>query len=118
MEIIEPGTFNLEDSFSFQSFVFYSESINLIIEKRDVKNKKGKYHSEINLRNMWPSQISQIHRATGDDLDNSIEGLEAENVKLKERIKELEEALMPLPVLASPLAMIEPTTPAEELKGS
>jgi hypothetical protein len=30
----------------------------------------------------------------------------------------LEEALMPLPVLASPLAMIGPTTPVEKLKGS
>jgi hypothetical protein len=67
---------------------------------------------------MWPSKISQIHRATGDALDNSIGGLEAENVKLKERIKELEEALMPLPVLASPLAIIGPTTPATKLKGS
>jgi hypothetical protein len=29
---------------------------------------------------MRPSQISQIHRATGDALDNSIGGLEAENL--------------------------------------
>jgi hypothetical protein len=55
---------------------------------------------------MQPSQISQIHRATGDALDDSIGGLEVENAKLKERVKELEEALMLLPVLASPLEMI------------
>jgi hypothetical protein len=118
MEIIESETFDEEESFVFQSVVFYSESKNLIIEKRDVKNKKGKSRSEVNLWNMRPSQISQIHRATGDALDDSIGGLEAENAKLKERIKELEEALMPLPVLASPLAMIGPTTPATKLKGS
>jgi hypothetical protein len=118
MEIIETDIFDEEESFAFQSIVFYSESKNLIIEKRDVKNKKGKSHSDINLRNMQPSQISQIQRPTRDSLDNSIEGLEAENVKLKERIKELEEALMPLPVLASPLEMIGPTTPVENLKGS
>ena len=67
---------------------------------------------------MRPSQISKIHRATGDALDDSIGGLEAENTKLKEIIKELEEALMPLPILSSPLAMIGPTTPAAKLKGS
>jgi hypothetical protein len=67
---------------------------------------------------MPPSQISQIHQANGDALDDSIGGLEAENAKLKERIKELEEALMPLPILASPLAIIGPTTPATKLKVS
>jgi hypothetical protein len=84
MEIIEIETFDEEESFVFQSVVFYNESKNLIIEKRDVKNKKGKSRSEINLWNMQPSQISQIHRATGDALDNSIGGLEVENVRLKE----------------------------------
>jgi hypothetical protein len=83
MEIIESETFDEEESFVFQSVFFYSKSKNLIIEKRDVNNKKGKYHSEINLQNMRTSQISQIHRATGDALDNSIGCLEAENDRLK-----------------------------------
>jgi hypothetical protein len=117
MEIIESETFDEEESFVFQSIVFYSESKNLIIEKIDVNNKNGKSRSEVNLQNMWAYQISQTHRATRDALDDSIGGLEAENAKLKEIIKELEEALMPLPVLASPLAMIGPTTPAVKLKG-
>jgi hypothetical protein len=51
-------------------------------------------------------------------LDDSIGGLEAENTKLKERIKELEETLMPLPLLSSPLAIIGPTMPTAKLKGS
>jgi hypothetical protein len=49
MGIIESETFDEEESFVFQSVVFDSESKNLIIEKRDVKNKKGKSRSEINL---------------------------------------------------------------------
>jgi hypothetical protein len=46
---------------SFQSIVFDRESKKLIIEKGDVKNKKGKSHSEVDLRDMRPSQISKIH---------------------------------------------------------
>jgi hypothetical protein len=77
-------TLDEEEYFSFQSVVFYNESKKLIIEKKDVKNKKGKYHLEINLRNMHPSHISQIHRATIDALENSIRVLEMENIMLKE----------------------------------
>jgi hypothetical protein len=61
MEIIGIDTLDEEESFAFQSIIFYSESKKLIIEKRDVNNKKGKSHSEINLHNMRPSQISWIH---------------------------------------------------------
>jgi hypothetical protein len=61
MEIIGTDTFDEQESFSFQSVVFYSESKRLVIEKRDVKNKKGKSRSKMNLQNMCPSQISQIH---------------------------------------------------------
>jgi hypothetical protein len=118
LEIIENETFNEEESFSFQSVVFDRESKKLIIEKGDVKNKKGKSHSEVDLRDMRPSQISRIHRATGDALDDSIGGLEAKNTKLKERIKELEDTLMPLPLLSSPLTIVRPTTPTAKLKGS
>jgi hypothetical protein len=61
MDIIESETFDEEESFVFQSIVFDSESKNLIIKKRDVKNKKGKSRLEVNLRNMRPSQIDRIH---------------------------------------------------------
>jgi hypothetical protein len=42
MEIIERETFDEEESFVFQRSFFDSESTNLIIDKRYVKNKKGK----------------------------------------------------------------------------
>jgi hypothetical protein len=58
MEITETKIFDEDESFVFQSVVFYNESKNLIIEKRDVRNKKGKSRSYINIRNMHPSQIS------------------------------------------------------------
>ena len=108
---------NMNPSYS-RALFFFSESKNLIIEKRDVRNKKGKSHSEINLSNMQPSQISWLHRATRDALDYSIGGIEAENARLKDRIKELDEALIPIPLLASPLAKIMLSTPTTKLKGS
>ena len=66
---------------------------------------------------MWSSQICRINIATEDALDNSIGGIEVENARLKDRVKELEEALIPMPLLASPLAIAMPTTPAAKLKG-
>jgi hypothetical protein len=106
LEIFENEIFDEEESFVFQSAIFYNESKKIIIEKSDVKNKKGKSRSEFNLRNMRPSQISRIHKATGDEFDYSIGGLEAEKKKLKERIKELEETFMPLPLLSIPLNIV------------
>jgi hypothetical protein len=81
--------FDKDESFVFQSVVFYNESKKLIIEKRDVKNKKWKSRLEVNLANMQPSQISQLHRETKDALDDSIGGIEAGNDRLKDRVKEL-----------------------------
>jgi hypothetical protein len=116
--IIENETFNEEESFTFQSGVFDKESKKLIIEKSDMKNKKGESRSEVDLKDMCSSQISRIHREIEDALDDSIGGLEAENTKFKERIKELEDALMNLPLLSSPLSIVRPTTPIVKLKGS
>jgi hypothetical protein len=45
MEIIGTDTLDEEEYFSFQSVVFDNESKKLVIEKRDVKNKKWKSHS-------------------------------------------------------------------------
>jgi hypothetical protein len=118
LEIVENEIFDEEESFVFQSIVFYSKSKKLIIEKSDVKNKMGKSRSKVNLRNMRPSKISRINKETGDALDNSIGGLKAKNIKLKEMIKELEETLKPLPLLAIPLEIVKPTTPAAKIKGS
>jgi hypothetical protein len=40
--------------------------------------------------------------------------MEEENSQLKERIKKLEETLMPLPILASPITMIHPRKGLQE----
>jgi hypothetical protein len=57
---------------------------------------------------MLPSKLSSIHKVTGDALDVSIVDMEEENIRLKERIKELEATFMPPPILATPVAMVQP----------
>jgi hypothetical protein len=57
---------------------------------------------------MFPSKLSSIHRITRDALDISIVNMEEENLRLKERVGELEENLIPRPILATLVAMIQP----------
>jgi hypothetical protein len=61
MDISDTENFDEDESFVFQSIVFDSQSKKLIIEKKDVKNKKGKSRSEVNLENMRSSQICRLH---------------------------------------------------------
>jgi hypothetical protein len=87
MDIADTKIFDEDESFVFQSTVFDNKSKKLIIEKRDVKNKKGKSRSEVNLANMQLSQIRRLHRETKDSLDDSIGGIEAKNARLKDWVK-------------------------------
>jgi hypothetical protein len=121
MDMVDTLLFDEDKSFVFQSAVFESKSKKLIIEKRDVKNKKRKHSSELDLTNMQASKISQLHMATGDALHDSVGVIEAKNAKLKNQIKELEEALFPMPLLCSSLGITMPATtctPTTNLKGS
>ena len=52
---------------------------------------------------MQPTQISRFHQATADALDDSIGGIEVENARLKDRVKEFEEAFIATPEFASSL---------------
>jgi hypothetical protein len=74
----------------------------MVIEKRDVTNRKGKSRTKINFRKMRPSQISLFNRVTGDAIDDSIGGIEVENVKLKDRAKEFVEAFIATAKFAIP----------------
>jgi hypothetical protein len=121
MDMVGTKIFDEDESFVFQSVVFETESKKLIIEKRDVKNKKRKHRSELDLANMHASKIFELHRETRDALHDSVGVIEAENVRLKNQIKELEEALFPMPLLGSSLEIAMPMTTctlATNLKGS
>jgi hypothetical protein len=90
----------------------------LIIEKKYVKNKKGKSRSEVALANMWSSQICQLHTVSEEALHDSIGGTETEISRLKEQVKELEEAFIPMPLFVNYLAIVMPATLAVNVKAS
>jgi hypothetical protein len=118
MNISFTENFDEDESFMFQSVVFDSLSKKLIIEKKDVKNKKGKSRSKVDLANMWSSQICQLHTASREALHDSVGGIETENVRLKDRVKELEYAFIPMPLLVDPLAISMPATLGANVKSS
>jgi hypothetical protein len=78
----------------------------------------GKSRSKLDLANMRPSQIYQLHNVSGESIHDSIGDIEAENARLKDRVKKLEEALIPMPLLVNPLAIAMPATPAANVKAS
>ena len=67
---------------------------------------------------MKQSQNFQLNKASEDALHDSIVDIEAENARLKDSVKELEEALIPMTLLANPLAIAMPATPVANLKVS
>ena len=118
MDISVTQNFDKDESSMFQSVVSDSRNKRLIFEKKNVKNIKGKSRSEVDVANMWPSQICQLHTMTGEALHDSIEHIETHNAKLKDRVKELEDAFFPMPLLVDPLAIAMPSTPAPNVKAS
>jgi len=104
--MVEDEIFSDEETFYVQNALFDKDSKKLVFE-RNTKSKSGNFWSTIDTRNMLPYRFSSIHKVTGDALDFSIANMEEENAQLKEKIKELEETLMPPFILASPISMIK-----------
>jgi len=90
VEISKTEFFYEDESFVFQSIVFDNQSKTMVIEKRDVTNRKGKSCIEINFREMRLTQISLFHQVTGEILRDSIGGIETENANLKDCLNEFE----------------------------
>jgi hypothetical protein len=121
MDMVDTLIFYEDESFVFQNVVFESESKKLIIEKKDVNNNQRIHRSELDLANMQASKISQLHMETRDTLHGFVGLIEVENARLKNPIKELKEALFPMPLLHSSLRIAMSATkctPATNLKGS
>jgi len=52
LEFAANEIFSEEESHTFQSAIFYKESKKMILERGDQKNKKGKYRSAVDLKDM------------------------------------------------------------------
>jgi hypothetical protein len=89
----EPVVFE-EEFVTLHHVTFNKSSKKLLIEKVNLKNKKvvEKWNSEIDIQGVKPSKVMEFHEATREALKYSIDEIEKENLILKERVKELENA--------------------------
>jgi hypothetical protein len=97
VEIFEINFFDVDESFVIQSAIFDNQSKIMVIEKRDVANRKGKSHTDINFREMRSSLISSFHQVTSEIIRDSIGGIETENANLKYHLNEYEQAFIATP---------------------
>jgi hypothetical protein len=104
----EPIVFE-EESVTLHRAAFNQNSKKLQIEKVNLKNKKvaEKWNSEIDIVGVKPSKVLEFHQATGDALKYSIDEQEKENLVLKRRIKELEDALLPKPLFVNQYLLLD-----------
>ena len=118
VEISNTDFFDIDESFVIQSIIFDSQSKSLVIEKRDVTNRKDKFPTKINFREMRLSQVSLFHQVIGDSLHDSIGGIEEENARVKERLNEFERAFIATLEFSIPLEKTMPATTATKMKVS
>jgi hypothetical protein len=118
VEIDETKFFYEDESFVFQSVVFDNQSKSMVIEKRDITKRKGKYRTKINFREMRLSKISLFHQVTDDSIHNSIGGIEAQNSRVKERFNEFEQDFIATPEFSILLAKTVPSTTTAKMKVS
>jgi hypothetical protein len=105
----EPIIFE-EDSLTLHHSTFNKNSIKLVIEKVNSKNNKiqEKWNSKFDFQGVPPYKVMEFHEATRENLKFSIGDIENENVFLKDRVRELENSLIPPPLFVSPIAAIQP----------
>jgi len=115
----EPILFE-EESMTLHSVLFDKVSKKLVFDKTNARNKKaqGNICSILDLNGVPPSRIVQIHEATSESLKISVGEMESENATLKDMIRELEIALTPQPIFASPIATMKLWKNLDETKES
>jgi hypothetical protein len=122
--VTQEPVFYEEESLTLHSALFDKYLNKLVFERVNSKGKRAQgKDTELDLNGVPTSRITRMHKSTRDALEVSVDGLEAENARLKERIKELECALMPPPIFVSPIASIQSGrnpngTPELKLKGT
>jgi hypothetical protein len=67
-----------------------------------------KWSSEIEIKALKPSGFLKVHQDMREVMAHSIKEKEIENEGLKKRIRKMEEALTPKPLLEKPLVVMVP----------
>ena len=66
-----------------------------------------KWGSKIEIKNANPNDVMEFHWETNEALAHTKDDQEGENPRLKQRIVELEAALIPRPLFVEPLAIVQ-----------
>jgi hypothetical protein len=82
------------------------------------KNKKiqEKWSSYFEFKGVTPSRVVEFHEATRESLKISIGDIKNKNSNLKDRVRELENTLMPPPLFGSPISIYIPLEVLKEHK--
>jgi hypothetical protein len=115
--IVQENIFDEEESLTLHNASFDKELKKLVFQHVNSRGKRVK-DSTMDLRGVPTSKLSKIHMVTGNSLDISIDDMEAENERLKNKVRELENALMPPPIFAKPLAFVQPGMNPDDLPES
>jgi hypothetical protein len=120
--VTQEPVFYEEESLTLHSALFDKDLKKLVFERVNSKGKRiQEKDTELDLNGVPHREFPEFIKLLGDTLEVSVDEMEAKNARLKERIKELECALMPPPIFLSPIATIQPGrnpngTPESSLK--
>jgi hypothetical protein len=87
---------------------YNKNSKKFLIQKVNMKNKKAyeKWKLEIDFQGVKPLKFMEFHEETNETSKYSIYEIKKENPILKEKVKELENTMLPRPLFANPIAAI------------
>ena len=108
-ELAREGLVVFEDELLILHHASYQkDSRKISLQRISIKGKQAidKCGSEIEIKNMNPSDIMELHWEIGEALAHTVDDQERENAKLKKRIVELEASLSPRPLFVEPLAIV------------
>ena len=75
------------------------------VKGKQVTDKRG---TNIEINTINSSDVMELHRAIGEDLSHTMDYLEKDNARLKQRIVELEASLSLHPLFTKPLSIFQP----------
>lgn len=99
-----------DDSVTLHCDFYKKHTRKLILQCICVKGKQviDKWSLEIEIKNANHNDVRELHRATNKSLSCTVVDQEKEKTSLKQRIAELEDALIPCPLFYKPIYIVQP----------